>query len=159
MSAGAGDSDGVKSVVTFTKGTQADLVGAYPSFRVQVFADHSVIYEGFDNVRLVDKHRYKLRPGEYQSLVATVDQALSTTKSAVRDARWTLGSVRKSSGATLYFGFMGKDAPLHIGLMRDIETHLRSRPLRCPAMIDVGNQRRDACEVEVEIENRLLKGE
>jgi hypothetical protein len=145
----------VKSVVTFAKGTQADLFLPYPSFRVEVFSDRTAVYEGFYNVRLVGKHRYQLTASEYQSLIAAVDHVFSTSESSIRDPRWTLGSVKRSSGAAFYFGFTGRHG--HIELMRTIERHLRTTSLRCPAYSDNDNQRRDACESETELENTLLK--
>jgi uncharacterized protein DUF6438 len=147
------------AVLIFSKGSQADgLYGEYPSFRVQVFADRTAIYEGFSNVRLLGKHRYQLTPNDYRALLAAVDRAFATSKSHVPDPRWTIGSVKMSSGAAFHFAFAGSLAPVHVQLLRGIDKYLQTRSLRCPAIVDVLSKPVDACERETEIENAVMKG-
>lgn len=154
-------SDSSLPVVTFSKGNDADGIRSrYPAFRVQVFADRSAVYEGYNNVKLEGKHKYHLTPREYQALIRATDAAfaIADSHSPIYSRNFTLGSIALSTGAVFNFYFFGDRAPVHISLMRNIEKHLKTKALRCPAIKVIEGQPKDVCEVEDEIEDHVIKG-
>jgi hypothetical protein len=140
-----------RPILTYTKGN-GDWIGVYHGeFRVDVFDDRSAVYEGFRKVRLVGKHRYQLTEEEYRSLLRVVDVARSRLQHNRLHRRLLIASVVVHSYEALYFNIISGSSD--ILLMREVERHLKARPLRCPYML-TGDRPGDVCKIEEEIEDR-----
>ena len=128
------------------------------AFRVQVYPDRSVIYEGSVGVRVKGEHRYQLSPGEYQALMRAIhDYATDTIQPDIFHHDAAAAITVASGGVQRSFYVNSLTGSRHILFMRNVETLLRIKSLRCGVFISVENRTRDVCEVEKDLEDSWLK--
>jgi hypothetical protein len=149
--------DGPRPVVTLQKYIWATSQAA---FRVRVYPDHSVIYEGFVGVRVKGEQRYKLSQADYQALLRAIhDYAAHSTQADIAHHDAAAVITVALDGLRRSFYVNAASGSRHILFIRNIETRLKVKSLRCGVLVTVDNRIREICEFENDMENHWLKGE